>query len=287
MVIDYAHSNASAILGRVLDRLGVEVVGLNAHSTERAALLATGDGEAAVESVRRVAATVGADLGVIFDPGAESISVLDEQGELVPDSTLLLLLLGLACRTSGPGRVVLPLHTTLHAERSAAGCGATVVRTKVSEAALMAEAAQPGTIFAGALEGRYIFPDFLPSPDAVYAFGKVLELVAVSNRPMSELRCTVPQAHLAHAEVTCPWHLKGLVMRMMIDDLKDEPISLVDGIKVSLGDQEWVQILPDAEDPAFHVYTEAADDDDADRLCGLYKARLETVVADHGRVAAQ
>jgi mannose-1-phosphate guanylyltransferase/phosphomannomutase len=278
-VIDYNYSPASLVSGGILDRAGVEGIGLNAYATDKAALLVTPGGPEAREKVKRLVAAVGADLGVLFDPSAESLALLDERGEPVPDATLLLLLLGHACRTQGPGRVVLPLHITRQAEHAAEHCGATVVRTRVSEASLMAEAAQPGTIFAGMLGGRYVFPTFVSSPDALFAFGKVLELMAHSGKSLSELQAEMPQVHLQHAEVPCPWHLKGSVMRFMIEEVKGERVSLVDGIKITVGDGDWVQILPDADDPVFHVYAESGDPEGAARLVETYTARLHVVVA--------
>ncbi len=49
-------------------------------------------------------------------------------------------------------------------------------------------------------------------------------------------------------------------MRRMTEKLHDGRVSLVDGIKVFLDHAEWALVLPDAEEPLFHVYAEAGDD---------------------------
>ena len=49
-------------------------------------------------------------------------------------------------------------------------------------------------------------------------------------------------------------------MRRMTEKLHDGRVSLVDGIKVFLDRGEWALVLPDAEEPMFHVYAEAGDD---------------------------
>ena len=74
-------------------------------------------------------------------------------------------------------------------------------------------------------------------------------------------------------------------MRLMIEQLKaelrPEQVSLVDGIKITMDDGAWVQILPDADDPFFHLYAEAAS-----RRCrrlGLlasYRERLEAIISE-------
>jgi mannose-1-phosphate guanylyltransferase / phosphomannomutase len=120
----------------------------------------------------------------------------------------------------------------------------------------------------------------LPSPDALYALGKVLELISTSDTPLSQLIGRMPVAHILHLQVDCPWELKGVVMRRMTEKLHDGRVSLVDGIKVFLDKGEWALVLPDAEEPLFHVYAEAGDDSRAGELAGKYREILEGVVAE-------
>ena len=72
-------------------------------------------------------------------------------------------------------------------------------------------------------------------------------------------------------------------MRLMIEQLKaelrPEQVSLVDGIKITMDDGAWVQILPDADDPFFHLYAEA-DADGAAGLLASFRGRLEAVISE-------
>jgi mannose-1-phosphate guanylyltransferase/phosphomannomutase len=69
-------------------------------------------------------------------------------------------------------------------------------------------------------------------------------------------------------------------MRRMTERLREGRVSLVDGIKVFLDHSEWVLILPDAEEPLFHVYAEAGDDSRANELAGTYLDTLQTVIEE-------
>ena len=233
-----------------------------------------------VGRVARVVKAMEADLGIVLGTSGESLVVVDETGTRVPDVTMLLLLIGHAGRRGGRGSIALPLHITRLADAVAAESGLGVVRTKMSGASFMAEAARPNMVFAGALEGRYIYPGFMPSPDAVLSFGKVLELLAGEKRPLSELAAAMPPAHVEHATVPCSWHDKGAVMRRMVDHLKQEKLSLVDGIKITVGKEDWVQIVPDADDPVFHVFAEASSAGAARELLETFRRRLQAVVED-------
>ena len=138
----------------------------------------------------------------------------------------------------------------------------------------MAEATRPKTIFAASTDGGYIYPAVLASMDGLYALGKILELVSMSDAPLSQMVRKVPVAHVAHLYAECPWDLKGAVMRLLTEKLRHARVSLVDGIKVFLDQSEWVLILPDPEEPGFHVHAEAADDARALELAREYEVIL-------------
>jgi mannose-1-phosphate guanylyltransferase / phosphomannomutase len=220
------------------------------------------------------------DLGAVLDPGAEYVYLIDEKGRLVPDSALMLLLLQNAARDAGSGVAALPLHATRLAEQVVASTGVSIRRTRYSKAAVMTEATRPNTIFGATSDGGYVYPAVLPSPDALYALGKVLELISTSDAPLSQLVARMPAVHIIHQEVDCPWELKGTVMRHMTERLHDGRVSLVDGIKVFLDKGEWALVLPDAEEAIFHVYAEAGDNNRAAELANKYGEILKEVIAE-------
>ncbi len=221
-----------------------------------------------------------ADLGAILDPGAEYLYVVDEKGEFISSSALLLLLLQHAAREAGSGVAALPLHATRLAEQVVASTGVSIRRTKYSKATLMTEATRPNTVFAASSDGGYIYPAVLASMDGLFALGKVLELISTSDAPLSQLVARVPVAHVIHFTADCPWDLKGAVMRRMTEKLHQGRVSLVDGIKVFLDHSEWALVLPDAEEPLFHIYAEAGREERAQELADSYRALLETAVTE-------
>ena len=78
----------------------------------------------------------------------------------------------------------------------------------------------------------------------------------------------IPTSTLVHRTVGCPWSLKGTVMRTITEDVqraRDGKVSLLDGIMVVSRDS-WVQILPDADEPVFHVYAEGASSERSEEL---------------------
>jgi mannose-1-phosphate guanylyltransferase/phosphomannomutase len=263
VVVDYAHSPASFVLPLLLGPLGVETVSAHEFSEEAGKLTL----REAIGRAKRLVRAVGADLGVAFDRAAERLHLIDEQGREVPVEQALLLLLRLVAWSGRKGKVAFPLTVTRRADEMAAEAGLAVVRTSSSPADLARAACEEGAVFAGALGGAYIFPEFQPAFDAMAALCYLLELLAPVGRPLSELVAELPVSTVVHRQVPCPWALKGRVMRILSERLRERELDLRDGIKAA-DERGWVQVLPDPVEPLLHVYAEgetAADSNDLAR----------------------
>ena len=318
LVVDYSYSPASLILPNVLGDLDAEVLAVRAYSDERHTSIGAEELGANIAEVQRLVRVMGADMGLVISPGADRLFVVDDAGEEVPLEKALLLLVKLVSQQAGKGaKIVLPLTVTHLAESLAEPFGVEIVRSKVSMPAFTRAATEEGVVFAGALGGGYIFPEFLPAFDAVMSLGKWLELLAPQARPLSAQVADIPSSTLVHRTVPCPWSLKGTVMRVTTERLQrqveregaslaasggvgagDEPeepraratgggrdpfaISLVDGITMSRG-QSWAQLLPDADEPVFHVYAEGADEGESRALAERFVAEVHAVIEDATR----
>ena len=64
-------------------------------------------------------------------------------------------------------------------------------------------------------------------------------------------------------------------MRLLNQQYTDLRAELIDGIKILLGEGEWVLVLPDPDFPRFHIYTEASTDGEARALADRYVRIVE------------
>jgi mannose-1-phosphate guanylyltransferase/phosphomannomutase len=274
IVVNFAHSAASVIMPALIGDLGVEMISLNATADA----VATGEASP-IEDTARLVRAVGCDLGLVMDNGAERVWLIDEHGTPIPPETTLLLLV----RELGgaPGSVLVPVTESRMVERIAAGNGATVRRTKASQGDLLAAAAGGDVVFAGASGGGYVFPEFLPAYDAVMSIGKILEIVARSGRSASEHVSDLPPSTRVHHVAPCPWSAKGVAMRQMIEATKGLEIDSTDGIKI-FESEGWAQVIPDPDEPVFHIYAEGDTRQESEALEAKYRAMLDGFVAAAG-----
>jgi mannose-1-phosphate guanylyltransferase/phosphomannomutase len=273
IVIDYGHSASSFVLPLLLGALGIEAVSAHGFTTEAAATAATL--RESIGQAKRLVGAIGADLGAVFDRAGERLFLIDEQGREIGVEQTLLLFLRLLGARGRAGRVAFPITVTSRVEELAAEGGLEVLRTRAAPAELTEAASQDGVVFAGAVGGIYVFPEFLPAHDAVASLCKLLELLAPVDRPLSELVSDLPASRVVHRQVACPWALKGLVMRVLTERLKGRELDLTDGIK-AIDERGWAEVLPDPDEPLIHVYAEG----DSDEASAELEAELHALVED-------
>jgi len=190
---------------------------------------------------------------------------VDEQGHEIGVDRALLLFVRLLASNGRRGKLAFPVTVTSQVEALTAQSELEVIRTPASLAELTKTAAEDGVVFAGALSGGYVFPDFLPAYDAVASLCKLLELLSQEPRPLSELVGELPESTLVHRQLPCPWGLKGMVMRVLAERLKGRELDLVDGVKL-FTERGWAQVLPDPDEPTLHIYAEGETEQDSAEL---------------------
>jgi len=233
---------------------------------------------ASIGQAKRLVSAVGADFGAVFDSAGERLYLIDEQAHEVPVELALLLYLQLIGSNGRPGKLAFPVTVTSQVDRLVEGTGFEIVRTQASLQALTQAAAKEGVIFAGSVNGGYVFPEFLPGYDAVASLANLLELLTPVQRPLSELVAELPRPTLVHRQIPCPWAMKGLVMRVLNERFAGRDVDLTDGIKV-FEDRGWAQALPDPDEPLIHLYAEGDTPAASEELA----AELWTIVEEIGQ----
>ncbi|MGH9190399.1 MAG: sugar phosphate nucleotidyltransferase [Acidimicrobiales bacterium] len=274
VVMDYAYGSTSLVMPHVLAKLGADILAVNPFAfTAGAAAFEPSTHAARVADLVR---SSGAHLGVVIDPDGEHVTLIDDEGNVLSNEQALLAVVSLVA-SEKDARIALPVSVSQAAERIAEAAGAEIVWTKLSDSHIMDVAASGGVSLAASQDGGFIFPDFLPAYDATATVIKLLEMLARSGTKLSTVTAGLPRVHIAHESVATPWEQKGLVMRKVVEWVKDDEVVLVDGVKV-IYDDGWALVLPDPEEPTTHVWAEAGSDVDARRRAQDHARRIRQVL---------
>lgn len=257
IVIDYAYGSSSIIFPQILGRLGCEVIALNAYLDPGRITKSAEGFHRSLQQLSEIVRSLGADLGIMLDTGAEKIFVVDDNGDLLSDDLALALVALLVMRTHPPGVIGIPITASSAIEDLASNQGFRVIRTKTAPRASTEAATQKDVIFVGDGLGGFIFSQFQPVFDGMLATLKLLEMLATQDLRLHQLIRSIPQRFRCREQIPCPLERKGGTMRALIADTADEQVELVDGVKVHLG-SDSVILYPDQDRPYFHIIAEAS-----------------------------
>jgi mannose-1-phosphate guanylyltransferase/phosphomannomutase len=276
VVVDYSYGAASFVMPNILAKLDADVLAVNPFASTRGVM--SWDRSEHAASVASLVRASGAALGAVIAPGGERLTLVDDTGHVLTSDEALLAYVALVAGHLPDGNTIaLPISVTSHADALAAERGVTIMRTKLSNAALMQAASRPGVGFAASGDGGFILPAFLPAFDGAAAMVKMLELLALDAVPLSKVLGGLPRTHIVHEAVVTPWEQKGTVMRTLVEQSKAREVDLVDGVKVHHQDG-WALALPDPEEPITHIWAEGESEGGARRLAQEYARRIRQLL---------
>ena len=273
VVLDYCFSGASGIFNTFLGKLNCEVITLNAYHDENRVTLVTPEQSQA--SVASIVKSLGADLGIIMGDGAERITFVDDQGRVIRGSEAMVVWAKMIFELVPGAKMALPVSATYQLETLAAKHGGSILRTKTGDRALMDAALNEKVEMCLDERGGIIFPAFQAAFDGMIASVKLLEFISQLKRPLSEIVNSIPDFYARSCRIPCPWEDKGKVMRYAMEYAKDKETHLLDGVKIMLGNDEWVLILPDPDRPFVNLSVESTSEKKVQDLLEKTMARVE------------
>lgn len=274
IVLDYAYSSSSMVFPAILGELGLEVVTLNAFINPNKITKTETEFKHSLSQLSNIVTTLEADAGFLIDTGAEKVFLVDERGKIIPNDTAMLVVADLVMRHYKKGTIAVPVHASSVIEDLAKRFDIKVKRTATSQRQISAAAREKDVIFVGDCSGGFIFPEFQPAFDAMYAIGKILEMMAKENIHLNGISREIPKYEVLHKKLPCSWDKKGQTMRHAIAEAKGKKAELIDGVKIFFKNS-WVLLLPDADGAYFHVWAESADEKIAKEILKEYSEKVK------------
>ncbi|AFZ47437.1 Nucleotidyl transferase [Cyanobacterium stanieri PCC 7202] len=278
IVIDYVYSVSGAILPQILGRFGCDAVVLNASLRQRA--ISTEEREVLLIQLGHVVEALKANFGVQVSANGELFILVDESGLQIRGEELTALMVNTILTANPRGTVVVPVNTSSAVEQIARRHDGTVIRTKANPTALM-EATQnnPNVVLGGSGDMGFIFPHLHPGFDAMFSIAKLIEMLTVQERSLTQVRAELPKVCHKAQSLRCPWKTKGALMRYLVETESPEKLELIDGVKIiEPHSDNWVLILPDAGESLVHIYTNSDSKEWADKYAQIYRSKIQKFI---------
>jgi phosphomannomutase len=281
VAIDCGNGMASVGLEPVLEKLDLDVEPLYFepdgtfpnHEADPLKLENLAD---VAEAVKRV----GADFGVAFDGDADRAVFVDEHGAPIASDLMTAVLARHQLRRNPGGLVLYDLRSSRAVAEEVEAAGGTAEICRVGHSFVKAQMRESGAIFAGELSGHlyFRFSDTLIADDGIAAFVALLDVLAVEQKPLSELVAPL-RRYSASGEINSRVPDVEVILEAIEREHADAPVvSRLDGLLVRYPEW-WFNLRPSNTEPVLRLNLEADTLDrmeqERDRLLGRMKELAE------------
>jgi phosphomannomutase len=265
LVVDCGNGMAGLATPQVLRELGAEVTTLNGnvdgHFPGR-------ESKPTPESTRDLQAFVAdgpAEFGIAHDGDADRIVVVDEQGAIVHEDTVLAILAERYVRTSDapdPVVVTTPNASARIDERvRAAGGHVERVRLGALHEGIAAVEDTDGDVVFAAEPWKHLHTGFGGWIDGVVSAAVLSRLVAADG--LDALRDPIAERPYRKVSIPCPENAKAEVMARLTERLpatfEDASVDTEHGVRLEFADASWVLVRPSGTEAYIRFYAESED----------------------------
>jgi phosphomannomutase/phosphoglucomutase len=277
--VDAGNGTAGVVALPVLERLGCEV-----HP-----LYCTMDGTfpnhpadptvaANLQDLIALVAEKGLDLGLAFDGDGDRLGVVDARGRIIHGDQLMIVFAReiLARRPGATFIGEVKCSQTMYDDIQRHGGRA--IMWKTGHSLIKKKMKQEGAVLAGEMSGHLFFADrYLGYDDAVYAAGRLLEILASTSQDLVTLLAGIPPTVTTpEIRVDCPDDRKFDIVARVTDHFRARrQVIDIDGARV-LFDGGWGLVRASNTQPALVLRFEASS---AERLASI-RREVEEALAE-------
>ncbi len=274
VAVDAVNGAGSYAVPNLLEKLGVKTVhkihctpnGLFPHNPEPI--------PEHLDEIQELVKETGADLGVVTDPDADRLALVDNNGKLFGEeysqATVFDFIL-----SKKPGPIATNLSSSRVADDIAKKYDNICYRSAVGEINVVKKMQEVGAVAGGEGSGGVIVPDLHYGRDSLIGIAITLQLLADRNLTSSEYRATLPDYFMSKSKI-------------QLDNLgkdADEVLELVkeryaglnpnteDGVKIDFEDG-WVHLRKSNTEPIIRIYTEGKSPEEANAFADKIKSIL-------------
>ncbi len=217
-----------------------------------------------------------ADIGVAFDGDGDRSLFCDENGNILTGDKSALLLSDYLLQKKPGSEVVTCLNSGSSIEHVAKRYNCKVTRTMVGSVEV-SRAMVPSSAFIGFEEnGGFMFGPHNYVRDGAMTLALMLEILATTKRPLSEIVKELPESFTTKYKVACSEDQA----KHLIETLQSEYPSANsrDGIKIVFDERNWIMIRPSGTEPIVRIYGESESQQKLDSLMNEFVSKVRSII---------
>jgi len=278
VVVDAANSVGGLTGPQLMRELGCKVTSINAN------IDGTFPGrmpEPRPENLTDLSATVkaiGADMGVAFDGDADRSIFVDENGTIyMGDKTFAIVIKQFLIKNPG-AKIVTPVSSSTLIKDTVEAYKGELIWTKVGSVTVSQKMKELNAKLGGEENGGIFYGPHQAVRDGAMTTALLLDIMAQTGKKLSALVAEQPQYFIEKGKIECPEEKKEALLQKLLEQVKSENISTIDGVKIWFSDSSAILIRPSGTEPVFRLYAEAKNQEKALKLVEDYSSTLEKLM---------
>jgi phosphomannomutase len=256
VVVDAVNSSGGIFVPALLKTLGVkEIIELHCEPSGNFAH----NPEPLPEHLTEISAAVkkhNAHLGIVVDPDVDRLALVCEDGEMFGEEYTLVAVADYVLKHK-KGNTVSNLSSTRALRDITEAAGANYYASAVGEVNVVEMMKAQNAIIGGEGNGGIIYPEIHYGRDALVGIALFLSHLAKFGKPVSVLRQSYPDYYISKNKIELTPDIDvDLVLNLIKNKYKKQPINTVDGIKIEF-DKEWVHLRKSNTEPIIRIYAES------------------------------
>ena len=218
-----------------------------------------------------------AELGIGFDGDADRIGVVDEKGNILwGDQLLTIFARDILSRNPG-ATIVGEVKCSQNLYKDIKKHGGVPVMAAAGHSLIKNKMRETGALLAGEMSGHICFADnYYGFDDAIFAACRVLQIVAQSNKKVSEMLADLPAtAYTPEIRIDCPDDQKFKIVRELTEIFREKyEVIDIDGVRVNF-DDGWALIRASNTQPVLVLRLEAVTKERLKELVAVIKKQTD------------
>ncbi len=219
----------------------------------------------------------GADVGLGYDGDADRVGAVDNTGQYIFADRLCALFAQDVLKNVPGSPIIFDVKCSMALPDAIEKAGGQPIMWKTGHSMQKAKMKETGAAFAGELSGHVFFKDdFFGFDDGIYASGRLLQIIANSDKTFSDIAATIPVFPATEEiRVDCADEVKFDVVAQLVKDFSTEfKVINVDGARVDFGDG-WGLVRASNTEPNLVVRFEAKTEERLAEVITIFKDRFD------------
>lgn len=280
VVLDCSHGPAGVITPALLNDLHINTIALNTFVKTTNTIFPD---YKAIKSAVSIVQASNASLGVIMDPDGSRALYIDDHGNIISFAELMMLFMSelSPIKISKNNPIIVSDSSSKIIDTYAEQMGYKIKRVENNPGNISRTVREEHSSFAASDTFKFYFPNYGPFSDATFATLMILQVLAISDEPLSSILRSFPRKIRTSKTIMTNEDPQGIMMRLRANliEKKYKLEDMIFGIKV-IKPKKWVIISHSLFQNAIILNCESEEPDGGKDLISELEELVKSAIAE-------